>query len=94
MQNASLMAKVSELEAKCKQMQHERAKRDSQLEDAERNSAKTIGELEARLEEVEEARSRAERARNKISSEVSRALRCRLEEFACSTKTSCARCKC
>jgi chromosome segregation ATPase len=77
-QNANLTAKMAELEAKCKQMQHEKVKRDSQLEDAERNSAKTISELKAQLEEAEEARSRAERARAKINSEVPFcALRCR-----------------
>ena len=61
---------MTELEAKCKQMQHEKVKRDSQLEDAERNSAKVISELKTQLEEAEEARSRAERARTKINSEV------------------------
>ena len=70
MQNANLTAKITELEAKCKQMQYEKTKRDSQLEDAERNAAKVISDLKTQLEEAEEARSRAERARTKINSEV------------------------
>lgn len=95
MQNANLTAKIAELEAKCKQVQHEKTKRDSQLEDAERNAAKVISELKTQLEEAEEARNRAERARVKINSEVLLCASTQTRGLCLhSMKTSCARCKC